>query len=62
MRTVSPETADVEVSNRKKFEELCDVKNVELGIVKVPEEVLDELIHKEKLDKFYTVDEVPVAR
>lgn len=61
LRTGSPETADVEVSNRKKFEELCDVKNVELGIVKVPEEVLDELIHKEKLEKFYTVDEVPVA-
>ena len=61
-RTVSPDTVSVEVSNRKKFEELCDVKNVELGIVKVPAHVLDELIHKENIDKFYDVDAIPVAR
>jgi len=29
--------------------------------VKVPRELLDELIHKEPIEKYYTVDEVPVA-
>jgi len=61
IRTVSPDLVDLEVSNRKKFSELCDVKNIELGIVKVPPELLEDLIQKEKIDKFYTVDQVPVA-
>jgi len=61
IRTISPEIVDQEVSNRKKFSELCDVKNIELGIVKVPPELLEDLIHKEKIEKFYSVDPVPVA-
>jgi len=61
IRTISPEIVDLEVSNRKKFEELCDLKNIELGIVKVPPELLEDLIHKENIEKYYDVDEVPVA-
>ena len=62
IRTISPEIVDLEVSNRKKFEELCDLKNIELGIVKVPRELLEDLIHKENIEKYYDVDPVPVAR
>ena len=62
IRTISPEIVDLEVSNRKKFEELCDLKNIELGIVKVPRELLEDLIHKENIEKYYDVDQVPVAR
>lgn len=61
IRTISPEIVDLEVSNRKKFEELCDLKNIELGIVKVPRELLEDLIHKENIEKYYDVDPVPVA-
>jgi len=61
IRTISPEIVDLEVSNRKKFEELCDLKNIELGIVKVPRELLEDLIHKENIEKYYDVDQVPVA-
>jgi len=64
IRTASPETpwvGESEVGERKKFGELSDVTNIEMGIVKVPRELLDELIHKEPIEKYYTVDEVPVA-
>lgn len=62
IRTLSPETVEIEVSNRKKFEELCDVKNVEQGIVKVPPELLDDLIHKGNIESYYEVESIPVAR
>ena len=62
IRTVSPEAVDIEVSHRKKFEELCDVKNVELGIVKVPRELLNDLIHQGDIESYYDVEAVPVAR
>lgn len=57
----TPDMVDLEVSNRQKFSELCDVKNVEMGIVKVPPELLEDLIHKENIEKFYDVEQVPVA-
>ena len=62
IRTNSPERPDIEVSDRKRFEELCDIKNIELGMVKVPPDILEDLINKENIEKFYDVDEVPVAR
>jgi len=49
------------VSNRKRFEELCDIKNIELGMVKVPPDILEDLINKENIEKFYDVNEIPVA-
>jgi len=49
------------VSNRKKFEELCDVKNVEMGIVKVPPELLNDLIHNGRIENYYDIDPIPVA-
>ena len=60
--TVSAETVELEVSNRKKFEDLCDVKNVEMGIVKVSPETLQDLIHKGNIETYYDVDPIPVAR
>ena len=62
IRTNSPERTVIEVSDRKRFEELCDIKNIELGMVKVPPDILEDLINKENIEKFYDVDEVPVAR
>ena len=62
IRTTSPETVELEVSNRKKFGELCDVKNVEMGIVKVPPQLLDDLIHKGNIESYYDVEAIPVAR
>ena len=62
IRTISPDTVEVEVPFRKKFEELCDVKNVELGIVKVPPELLEDLIHKGDIENYYDIEAVPVAR
>ena len=60
--TSSPDKVENEVSGRKRFEELCDIKNIELGMVKVPPDILEDLINKEKIEKSYDVDEVPVAR
>ena len=60
--TSSPDRVENEVSGRKRFEELCDIKNIELGMVKVPPDILEDLINKEKIEKSYDVDEVPVAR
>ena len=65
IRTVSPQgQAEREVGERQKFGELSDpsVTDIEMGIVKVPRELLEDLIHKEAIEKYYTVDEVPVAR
>ena len=59
--TISPDREN-EVSARRRFEELCDIKNIELGMVKVPPDILEDLINKEKIEKSYDVDEVPVAR
>ena len=62
IRTSSPDRVDQEVSNRKRFEELCDIKNIELGMVKVPPDILEDLINKDNIEKFYEIDEIPVAR
>lgn len=62
IRTSSPDRVDLEVSNRKRFEELCDIKNIELGMVKVPPDILEDLINKDNIEKFYEIDEIPVAR
>lgn len=62
IRTVSPDSGESEVGERKKFGELSDLTSVELGMVKVPPELLQDLIHKEPIERYYTIDEVPVAR
>ena len=56
------EREEREVGERQKFGELSDVTNIEMGIVRVPRELLEELIHLEPIEKYYTVDPVPVAR
>jgi len=59
--TTSPESVDIEVSNRAKFGELCDVKHVDMGIVRVPAELLNDLIHAGRIENYYDIDPVPVA-
>ena len=60
--TTAPDRVENEVSGRKRFEELCDIKNIELGMVKVPPDILEDLINMENIEKFYDVEEKPVAR
>ena len=61
----------MEVSkSRRRFEELLKVDgdedqvmgNVELGMVRVPSELLVDLIHHGDIQHYYDVDAVPVAR
>jgi hypothetical protein len=49
---------------RARLEELWreDLKNIELGIVRVPGELLAELFHPGDIHTHYEVDAVPVAR
>ena len=56
------EREEREVGERRKFGELSDVTNIEMGIVKVPRELLEEVIHLEPIERYYTVEQVPVAR
>jgi len=45
-----------------KFDGLWDVKSVRDGLVRLPTKVLDELVNKGgSIDKYYHVDEIPVA-
>ena len=56
--------------SRRRFEELLKVDgdddqvmgNVELGMVRVPSELLVDLIHHGDIQHYYDVDAVPVAR
>jgi hypothetical protein len=47
---------------KTKFDELWDCKTIEHGLIRVPTHRLQDLISKENIDKFYEVDEKPVAR
>ena len=62
LQVTGPEISVTEVSSRSRFEQLCDIKNIELGMVKVPPEILEDLINKDNIERFYDVDELPVAR
>ena len=62
LQVTTPEISVTEVSSRSRFEQLCDIKNIELGMVKVPPEILEDLINKDNIERFYDVDELPVAR
>ena len=51
-------------SNREetKFDGLWDVKSVKDGLVRLPTKCLDELVTKDSIDKYYEVEDTPVAR
>ena len=51
-----------EDEERAKFDRLWDVKSVEQGRIRIPPKMLDDLIRKESIDKFYMVEDRPVAR
>ena len=51
-----------EDEERAKFDQLWDVKTVEQGRVRISPKMLDDLIRKESIDKFYIVEDKPVAR
>lgn len=46
---------------RTKFDGLWDSKSIEHGLVRIPTHRLEELIRAESIDKFYDVEEKPVA-
>ncbi len=50
------------VREETKFDGLWDVKTIENGVVRIPTQLLDELISKESIEKFYEVEDKPVAR
>ena len=45
-----------------KFDGLWDVKTIENGLVRIPTQCLEELISEESIEKFYEVEDKPVAR
>ena len=45
-----------------KFDGLWDVKSVKDGLVRLPTKCLEELITKESIEKYYEVEDTPVAR
>ena len=47
---------------KTKFDELWDCKTIEHGLIRIPTHRLEDLISKENIDKFYDIDEKPVAR
>lgn len=56
------ETAAVKLREETKFDGLWDVKTIENGLVRIPTQCLEELITKESIEKFYEVEDKPVAR
>lgn len=59
--TAVKETA-VKLREETKFDGLWDVKTIENGLVRIPTQCLEELITKESIEKFYEVEDKPVAR
>ena len=45
-----------------KFDGLWDVKTIDNGLIRIPTQCLEELISKEGIEKFYEVEDKPVAR
>ena len=51
-----------ELSQSSKLEVLWKDRKIEQGMVRIPTNLLDDLIRKESIDNFYIVEETPVAR
>lgn len=51
-----------DLEERAKFDKLWEVKSVDMGRVRIPPNVLDDLIRKEHIEKFYVIEDKPVAR
>ena len=54
--------APVKLREETKFDGLWDVKTIENGLIRIPTQCLEELITKESIEKFYEVEDKPVAR
>ena len=52
----------IEISQRAKLDLLWKDRRIEQGMVRIPANLLDDLIRKESIEKFYIVEETPVAR
>ena len=57
-----PLSTQEDEEERAKFDRLWDVKSVDQGRVRISPRMLDQLIRKENIDKFYIVEDKPVAR
>lgn len=49
-------------AEQEKFRRLWNVKTIEHGMIRIPPHLLQDLIHKENIDKFFKVEDKPVAR
>ena len=58
--TTQPEKP-VKLREETKFDGLWDVKTIRDGCVRIPAQFLDELITKDSIEKFYEVEDNPVA-
>ncbi len=56
------EVKNEEESSREKFSKLWKVKTIAHGMVRVPIELLDELVAKENITDIFHVEDTPVAR
>ncbi len=52
----------MESDQQRKFRELWNVKTIEHGMVRIPPQTLEELICKDNIEKFFRLEEKPVAR
>ena len=57
-----PLTTGEELAEREKFDQLWKVKTVDMGKVRIPPNLLDDLIRKESIEEFYVIEDKPVAR
>ena len=54
--------SSVHDAEKEKFRQLWDVKTIEQGMIRIPTHLLEDLIHKESIEKFFRLEEKPVAR
>ena len=52
----------VKLREETKFDGLWDVKTIENGLVRIPTQCLQDLITRDTIEKFYEVEDKPVAR
>ena len=60
--TNSTVTESTELSQSAKLDELWKDRKIEQGMVRIPTNLLDDLIRKESIENFYIVEDTPVAR
>ena len=61
-KVVPPSLPSLKLREETKFDGLWDVKTIDNGLVRIPTQCLEELISRESIEKFYEVEENPVAK